>query len=290
MRILYPYNLRDKECGNRNKVDKSDAAKVEPTVQELTEIDIDSDYYNMGHYKRGTAIIFNHYKFDDYSLNKRDGTMKDGSDLESVLKNLKFDVTVYQDLKYGAIHDVLSELSQANHSDSDCLLIAVLSHGDKGKVYAKDNAYPVDFLWNQFTGDKCITLAGKPKLFFIQACRGDEVDDGVAVRSPVQADSKHQVYTVPAMADFLVMYSTYDGYYSWRSPITGSWFIQSLCSELKEHARDKDLQTILTFVNRRMAIKYRSNVPGNYNMHAKKQIGTIVSTLTRLVHFHPPEK
>lgn len=62
-------------------------------------------------------------------------------------------------------------MSQANHSDSDCLIIAVLSHGDRGKIYAKDNAYPVDTLWNQFTGDKCITLAGKPKIFFIQVSR-----------------------------------------------------------------------------------------------------------------------
>lgn len=63
----------------------------------------------MGHYRRGTAIIFNHYIFDDYSLNRRDGTLKDSKDLESVLNNLKFDVKVYQDLKYGAIHDVLSD-------------------------------------------------------------------------------------------------------------------------------------------------------------------------------------
>jgi len=271
---------------SKKKEDKSDAI-ARPDVA-TTEIDKDSDYYNMGHYKRGKAVIFNHHKFDEYSLGRRDGTMKDSNDLKDVLENLKFDVSVYTDLKYGAITEVLSTLADSDHSDSDCLVIAVLSHGDTGKIYAKDHQYPPDILWKQFSGDKCLTLAGKPKLFFIQACRGDDVDDGVKVRSPVQHDASPQAstYTIPVMADILVMYSTYDGFYSWRSPVSGSWFIQCLCTELKKHAKEKDIFSILTFVNRRMAINYQSNVPGVHNMHAKKQIGTIVSTLTRILHFY----
>lgn len=55
-----------------------------------------------------------------------------------------------------------------DHSDSDCLIIVVMTHGDRGMIYARDHAYRPDFLWSRFAGSKCTTLAGKPKLFFIQ--------------------------------------------------------------------------------------------------------------------------
>lgn len=61
----------------------------------------------MSHYKRGIALIFNHYEFD--TLGARDGTEKDASDIEDVLKSLKFDVEVYNDFKYGQIYEVLNE-------------------------------------------------------------------------------------------------------------------------------------------------------------------------------------
>ncbi|KAK4872498.1 hypothetical protein RN001_014527 [Aquatica leii] len=257
--------------------------EVKGSASELTEIDEDSDYYNMNHCRRGTAIIFNHTKFDT-DLKDRKGSMKDAYDLEDALKNLKFDVTTYHDLKYGAIYDVITNLSKANHFDADCLLVAVLTHGNTGKIYARDHQYPPDMLWRSFTGDKCPTLAGKPKLFFIQACRGDEVDEGTRVRNVVQMDSKQSTYTIPVMADILIMFSCFDGYLSWRSQQTGSRFIQCLCSELKLRAKKNDLLAILTFLNRKMAIGYKKK-----DQDQTKQIGTIVSTLTRLLDFYRHE-
>ena len=72
-----------------------------------------------------------------------------------------------------------------DHSDSDCLVVALLSHGNDGSVYAYDAAFPTQVnirdinrtiinralfqrLWEPFVGDKAPTLVGKPKLFFIQ--------------------------------------------------------------------------------------------------------------------------
>lgn len=89
--------------------------------------------------------------------------------------------------------------------------MVVLSHGDEGKIYAKDADYPPDTLWNPFSGDRCPTLAGKPKIFFIQACRGSKVDPGAKRTFLARDSSAAATYTIPAMADMLVMYSTYDG-------------------------------------------------------------------------------
>lgn len=60
-------------------------------------------------------------------------------------------------------------VSKEDHSDADCLMVAVLTHGfDNGYLYARDTIYSTDSLWLPFTADKCLTLAGKPKIFFVQ--------------------------------------------------------------------------------------------------------------------------
>jgi caspase-like apoptosis-related cysteine protease len=58
--------------------------------------------------------------------------------------------------------------AQSDHLDCDCFVLAVLSHGEMGIIYARDTAYKPEALWTPFTGDKCPSLAGKPKLFFLQ--------------------------------------------------------------------------------------------------------------------------
>lgn len=96
-----------------------------------------------------------------------------------------------------------------DYTDYDCFLMAILSHGEQGIIYAYDAPYkPEDKLWGRFTGDKCITLAGKPKLFFIQACQGDRLDGGVLLRTQVDGS---QSFRIPVYADFLIAYSTIPG-------------------------------------------------------------------------------
>lgn len=55
-----------------------------------------------------------------------------------------------------------------DHTDADCLIVVAMSHGESGLLHSTDSLYPVDMLWAPFTGNRCISLAGKPKLFFIQ--------------------------------------------------------------------------------------------------------------------------
>lgn len=55
-----------------------------------------------------------------------------------------------------------------DHTDADCLIVTVMSHGESTLLHSADSPYPADMLWTPFTADQCTTLAGKPKLFFIQ--------------------------------------------------------------------------------------------------------------------------
>ena len=63
--------------------------------------------------------------------------------------------------------------------------MAILSHGiEDGFVYASDGLMKIDEFVNAFKPSNCPSLFQKPKLFFIQACRGYEMDNGVMFGGP----------------------------------------------------------------------------------------------------------
>ena len=132
----------------------------------------DDDKYNMNHKRRGKAIIFNHLNFHpSLGLNTRNGTNCDRDNLRINLRQLDFEVYVYDDLPGKDVERILEQTSLEDHSEADCIFVAVLSHGELGTLYASDQMYKPDRIWSHFTADKCPSLAGKPKLFFIQVLR-----------------------------------------------------------------------------------------------------------------------
>jgi caspase-like apoptosis-related cysteine protease len=64
---------------------------------------------------------------------------------------------------------IIYSVAAEDHSDADCLLVTVLTHGERSQfLYAQDSLYSVENLWLPLTADKCLSLAGKPKIFIIQ--------------------------------------------------------------------------------------------------------------------------
>jgi hypothetical protein len=56
-----------------------------------------------------------------------------------------------------------------DHSDNDCFLLVMMSHGGSdGKIHSYDKEYIAQELWENFIGTNCESLIGKPKFFFIQ--------------------------------------------------------------------------------------------------------------------------
>lgn len=127
--------------------------------------------------------------------------------------------------------------------DGDCFVCCVLSHGiQEGVCGSDDGVVSVDEIREPFNGITCKNLAGKPKLFFIQACRGKKHQYRVKVQADAPEDGESEMevdgdfdITIPADADFLIARSTTDGHVSFRKPEEGSWFIQSLCRNLEKH-------------------------------------------------------
>ena len=66
------------------------------------------------------------------------------------------------------------EKEREEHKTADAFVLCIMSHGAAGVIYGKDNG-KVDIdhdIIKQFDGKNCPYLAGKPKIFILQACQG----------------------------------------------------------------------------------------------------------------------
>ncbi|XP_072904224.1 caspase-7-like isoform X2 [Hemitrygon akajei] len=244
--------------------------------------------YNMNYQHIGTCIIFNNKNFQPSTgMSKRNGTDKDASNLMKTFKNLGFHTEILNDQTCQQMLQKLSNVAKSDHSQMAAFICVFLSHGEEGLLYGTDGYEEIKTFTSIFRGDLCRSLIGKPKLFFIQACRGNEFDAGVETDG-IETDSKGEPATslqkIPIEADFLYAYSTAPGYYSWRNTANGSWFIQSLCHVLDSYGKKLELMQLLTRVNHKVALEFESNTDANYSS-AKKQIPCIISMLTKEFYF-----
>ncbi|XP_067597115.1 caspase-8 isoform X4 [Pseudorca crassidens] len=178
--------------------------------------------------------------------------------LRKTFSELHFEIVHYKDYTAKKICEVLKSYQSMDHNNKDCFICCILSHGDKGIIYGSDGQEaPIYELTSYFTGSKCPSLLGKPKIFFIQACQGYNYQRGIAVETDseqketyLEVDSSLQKRYIPDEADFLLGMATVDNYVSYRSPMEGTWYIQSLCQSLRERCpRGEDILSILTNVN-----------------------------------------
>ncbi|XP_050098187.1 caspase-like [Anopheles aquasalis] len=297
--------------------------------------------------KQKIAVIISNVQYEHNRQRYRKGGKKDAEDIRTALEKLNFNVKLHQDLSFTNLYDELRKLSLENHENTGCLVVVAMTHGHADKLEAYDDSYLTKQLWKFFVDD-CATLNGKPKLFFIQACRGNNHDSGVSVQNmekisgsepvkitkPLEAiaaqdakaveepsskmtkidligkslekqpstkpptieDTKiHKIgsetevetgdmvvsqtdsvpiirneatgyendlgllkIAIPASSDMLVMYSSTDGFPSWRNHEYGSCFIQTLCAELQANGDKKELLQMLTNVSRMVAYHFNN--------------------------------
>lgn len=249
---------------------------------------INSLDYNMGHKNRGHCIIFDIEHFHpSRRLPKRSGSHQDASGLFNLFRSMSFEVKVYKDLTAKEIRYQLDYYAKMDHTENDCFVCCILTHGEHGQLWGTDTKFPVEMLFNGFLGDSCTTLVGKPKLFFVQACQGERLDHGVPVYGVDSLDSA-AYFKIPTHADFLVAYSTLPGFYSWRNTQDGSWFMQAVIRVLNDYHHELDLLTMLTIVNHRVAY-YKCSNATTEEFNGKKQVPCITSMLTRRVYLRPKE-
>lgn len=60
--------------------------------------------------------------------------------------------------------------SNDDHKNCASFICVLLSHGDEGIFFGTDGSVELKYLTSLFRGNRCRSLVGKPKLFFIQVC------------------------------------------------------------------------------------------------------------------------
>ncbi|XP_008411476.1 caspase-9 [Poecilia reticulata] len=263
--------------------------------------------YKMDSSPCGYCLIINNADFEPQSeLSNRKGSNIDSEKLERRFLALNFTVEVKTNLKQRQIRHELSALSRKDHSQYDCCVVIMLSHGTEvnhsrfpGAVYGTDGSHiTVQYITTLFNGKNCPSLQGKPKLFFIQACGGDERDVGFEASPeetspsvggqddqtdaiPTSSSSESLSMTdevdartsLPTPSDILVSYSTFPGFVSWRDTQAGSWYIETLDRILEENAATHDLATMLMMVNNEVsqnsAKGLYKQMPGSFNFLRK---------------------
>ncbi|XP_010736063.3 caspase-8 isoform X1 [Larimichthys crocea] len=276
-------NVRNDAVVSLQENQTSSGMQMSPTTNTNTVLET----YPMTAVTRGICLIINNYDFTKSltRLMKRDGTMIDKECLEKVFKWLGFKVEVQKDCTCERMLSVMKELGGRNHSQMDSLVCCILSHGQEGSVYGVDGkTVTIRKLMEPFNGLNCSSLAGKPKLFFIQACQGKNEQAAVYLEAdgPVLSDAIEATHSIPSDADFLLGMSTVPSFVSYREKKNGTWFIQSLCQHLVQNVpRSVDLVSILTIVNSDVSRKTDST-------GVKKQMPQPAFSLTKKVVFPIP--
>ena len=140
--------------------------------------------YPMNSKPRGHCLIISNKKFSQARINSLDLDDRTGSDvdaqmLEDLFAWLKFDVDIYEDKTAYEMYKLLKEFSEYDHSNFDCFVCCILTHGCSKGLYGTDGkTLNIINITQLYCGSDCPTLQNKPKLFFLQCCRGDLQDEG----------------------------------------------------------------------------------------------------------------
>ncbi|XP_017282905.1 caspase-7-like [Kryptolebias marmoratus] len=224
------------------------------------------------------AVVVSVASFDyGVPLGKRNGAKRDTKKLHSTLSKLGFKVDIHNDLSSEEIYKLF--LQESRRPVKDCFLAVLSSHGEDGLVYGADGKLvQLAHIFRYFDNDY---MEKKTKLFLIQACRGNALDDGVEVDSAndsTESISFSQYLSVPV--DTAVMYTTAPGYGAFMSP-SGSVFLQTFCSLLEEEGHQNlELTRLMTRIAHRIAYNFQAK---GRNLDGKKEMPCLLTRLTREV-------
>ncbi|XP_067658695.1 caspase-2-like [Haliotis asinina] len=255
-----------------------------------------STVYSIQKQPRGLALIISNEDFSQArqnveakNLEDRKGSETDATSLDVLFQQLHFQTVIHKNKTKEGIMKIVKDLQedfrQQQQQQQDCFICFLLSHGTGGGVFGIDGEVAeVKEITTLLDNEHCKPLAGKPKLFFIQACRGNKSDMGVVLPPDQQEDPQSGEVRlreqdknresmlksfkgmavsqptdtvpdacaetkVPKGADIFVAFATTPDYMSFRNTQRGTWFVQAITYIFQRFAYRKDLLDMMTKVN-----------------------------------------
>ncbi|XP_068591486.1 caspase-2 isoform X1 [Cebidichthys violaceus] len=275
--------------------------------------------YRMNSSPRGFALVISNVTFDPCAapdLDPRKGGEVDDEVLRKVFTELDYLVTVHRDLTAQGMRTCIENFCRRpDHRTVDSCVVCLLSHGVEGAIYGTDGQLlQLDWVFESFDNARCPLLQNKPKMFFIQACRGEEMDCGVEqidgpartcspsceqrdagregqgdANSRQRGDMGRPRIKLPQRSDMICGFASLKGQRictaAMRNTKRGSWFIQELNTTLRLHARDTHLADIMVQVNGH--IKEREGFAPGTAHHRCKEMSEFTSSLCKDLYLFP---
>lgn len=297
----------DKSVSTKLKGSEVSSAKKRKLEEETDQSDplYGRDDRGRGFYdtagKRGYLLILN-------NTHRRLGTGNDVSNLQSFFG----DILGYRvDTKSNDLSraDVIRALQSARDNirsgathEYFPFICAILSHGDENGLSFTDGAIKVNEISKIFK-DKIEEhnlrrnkLSGRPKLFFIESCRGGkaqrlhEVDDADDIVPQRNVDMADEIIYIPSDANTLLAYSSTKGHASYRdrsrSNTAHTYFIKALIDVFTEYYRTDHVEDMLISVKERVALEQDVTLDTDHNIYTR-QMPCTQSTLTKRLYLTP---
>lgn len=210
---------------------------------------------------RGIALIINNAFFREGKT--RCGSGEDVPGLTKLFSDLGFEVIPKENrTREQILHDVESIASEEVLPGHDCFVLWLMSHGSSGEVSGSDEIpLTIQAIKDRLSNESCAALTGKPKLLFVQACRGKEREKAVRIPSDyVDQSTVHQTEStsvsyklISRHSDFLTCYATVDGHVSMRSQSEGSLFVSAFKKIFEQHAANDTLDSLLNKIRKEVS-------------------------------------
>nr|XP_056716788.1 caspase-3-like [Euleptes europaea] len=218
----------------------------------------------MANQKRNRALLIINYDFyrSQKKLTDRPGAKNEADRLFKALSDCNYAVQLRYDLTAKEIQELYEKECDADHGD---YFVSILSsHGEEG-VILDCEGQPVQLtqIFHALSSPRSHKLAGKPKIFFIQACRGKEIDPGVWLQTDSgepQTDCFSHYLSIPE--ETAVMFACSPGYAAFINRWE-SMFLKALLEFLEGEERQLELARLMTRINWKIA--FHCEAKGKYS-------------------------
>uniref|UniRef100_V9KZT1 Caspase-2 n=1 Tax=Callorhinchus milii TaxID=7868 RepID=V9KZT1_CALMI len=262
--------------------DGSGTFSVRPTTAQFYH-EHHKQSYRMASRPRGAALIVSNEVFVGEGLGHRPGGAADTGVLRALLSQLGYRVTSVCNSPAQELETRLRDFAlSADHRRTDSCVVVLLSHGVEGAIYGVDGKLvQIHDIFQLFDNANCPNLQNKPKMFFIQACRGDRTDRGVDRLDGADAPGceecdagKERERTrrgkLPTQSDIICGYACLRGTAALRNTRQGSWYIQALVKVFTERAHNTHVADMLVQVN--AVIRDREGFAPGTDFHRCKEM------------------
>ncbi|XP_042858386.1 caspase-3-like isoform X2 [Penaeus japonicus] len=206
------------------------------------------DVYDTTTEPPGEVLILSYDRFGKDDL-RNNGSLSDVETLTGLFAQMGYGLQTHWNLsKRDTIGALRSFSADKRLEKAGSVVVVVLSHGkDRQTFYTSDgNLLRVGQVRDFFLEESCPQMKGKPKIFLFQMCRGED--------EPTECETDSVDAPREPPRNMIVIYSTTEGFVSFRNVDSGSPFVNVFCEVLAEEAWHLSLDELL----RKVQVRYNT--------------------------------